>query len=140
VSASVEPPAATADELEGVWLPIAADVSGRELEVGTLRVARLVIAAHVYRILDRDDHVVDNGEWRRAAHAAAQGIDLVGSTGPHNGKRIEALFELSGDRLLLCYDLESSERPAGMEPVADQLLLRITYARVASAVLPAARA
>jgi uncharacterized protein (TIGR03067 family) len=137
VSASVAPPKFVADGLEGAWLPIAADVSGRELEVNTLRVARLVIATHVYCIFDRDDQVVDTGEWCRAGYGAVEGIDLVGSTGPHNGRRIEALFELNGDRLLICYDLENSQRPVRMEPLPEQLLLRITYARVASA-MPAA--
>jgi uncharacterized protein (TIGR03067 family) len=126
------------DWLEGVWLPLTANVSGSELEVATLRVARLVIAAHVYRIFDHDERVVDAGEWRRAD--VADGIDLVGINGPHTGKRIEALFALDGDRLVLCYDLESSARPRAMEPAADQLLLRITYARVVAAVLPAALA
>jgi uncharacterized protein (TIGR03067 family) len=137
VSASVAPPKFVADGLEGAWLPIAADVSGRELEVNTLRVARLVIATHVYSIFDRDDQVVDTGEWRRAGYGAVEGIDLVGGTGSPNGRRIEALFELNGDRLLICYDLENSQRPARMEPLPEQLLLRITYARVASA-MPAA--
>jgi hypothetical protein len=70
----------------------------------------------------------------------AGGIDLVGINGPHTGKRIEALFAIEGDRLVLCYDLENSARPRAMEPAADQLLLRITYARVVAAVLPAALA
>ena len=41
------------------------------------------------------------------------------------------IFELNGDELTVCYDLEGRERPASMQAQPDQLLLRITYTRAA---------
>jgi uncharacterized protein (TIGR03067 family) len=117
------------DQLEGVWLPRAANISGKVLAPERLRVARLVIGALVYRILDHVDHVVDSGQWQRNHAVASNGLDLIGVTGPHAGKRIEALFELTGDSLLICYDLENSARPLHLTPAPEQLLLTITYAR-----------
>jgi hypothetical protein len=40
-----------------------------------------------------------------------------------------AIYELDGDRLTVCYDLDGEQRPANMQPEDDQLLLSITYAR-----------
>jgi uncharacterized protein (TIGR03067 family) len=118
----------TPPELDGEWAPIAADVSGHALDVATLRVARLLIEHSTYDIIDRDAQRVDRGTLEPAGAPAA--LDLVGTDGPAAGRRFRTITELDGDRLCICYDLESDERPASMQPEGDQLLLCITYARV----------
>jgi uncharacterized protein (TIGR03067 family) len=122
----------TAPGLDGEWLPVAADVSGQPLDVATLRVARLLIGRGGYDILDHDARRVDRGALEAAAEADAPpgALDLLGTDGPAAGRRLRALSELDGDRLCLCYDLESDVRPASMRAAQDQLLLRITYTRV----------
>ncbi len=124
--------AASLDELDGIWLPIAADVSGQALVVQELRVARLVLDRGGYEIIDRAEHVVDRGDYRIDGSAVPRAIDIVGVSGPNAGRTMHAIFELDGDRLKVCYDLESAERPHDMEPHVDQLLLSITYARAAA--------
>lgn len=119
--------------LDGAWVPVDADISGRELSVATLRVARLVIAAGRYRILARDNQTIDGGELRLSGAQVGE-VDLVGTEGPNTGRTIPAIFELNGDRLCLCYDLERAARPASMTPEAEQLLLRITYERVVQVI------
>ena len=120
--------------LDGAWVPVDADISGRELSVATLRVARLVIAAGRYRILARDNQTMDGGELRLSGTQADGEVDLVGTEGPSTGRIIPAIFELNGDQLRLCYDLERAARPASMTPEAEQLLLRITYERVVQVI------
>lgn len=119
-------------ELEGTWVPIAASVSGQELAVAELRVARLVFEQGEYRIIDRDDRVVDSGNYRIDDSIHPQQMDIIGRAGPNSGRAMLAIFELDGDRLTVCYDLERMERPAGMEAREDQLLLSITYERASS--------
>lgn len=121
-------------ELDGAWVPVDADISGRELAVATLRVARLVVAAGRYRILARDNQTMDGGELRPGATLTPGEVDLVGTEGPGTGRIIPALFEVTGDRLRLCYDLERAARPASMTPQPEQLLLRITYERVVQVI------
>lgn len=118
--------------LDGEWLPVAADVSGQALEVASLRVARLLIDRGGYDILDHDARRVDRGALEAAAEADAPpgALDLVGTDGPAAGRRLRTLAELDGDRLCICYDLESEARPASMRAADDQLLLRITYTRL----------
>jgi uncharacterized protein (TIGR03067 family) len=116
-------------ELDGIWVPIAADVSGQALVVRELRVARLVLDRGGYEIIDRAEHVVDSGDIRIDRDAVPQAMDIVGLAGPHAGRTMHAIFELDGDRLKVCYDLESAERPHEMRAHDDQLLLSITYAR-----------
>jgi len=123
----------TAETLIGTWVPVAADVSGRQLAVTQLRVARLIIERDSYQIVDHADRVVDSGALRLDQDAFPCALDIVGLHGPHAGKRMLAIIELDGDRLCVCYDLERSERPSSMQAGTDQLLLSITYARAAAA-------
>ena len=123
---------ALAATLTGTWVPVAADVSGRQLELAQLRVARLIIERDSYRIVDHADQVVDRGELQLDQAALPFALDIVGQHGPHAGKRLRAIIELDADRLCVCYDLERGERPLSMRPTVDQLLLSITYVRAAA--------
>ena len=123
----------TVATLTGIWVPVAADVSGRQLTVRELRVARFVIERDSYQIVDHSDQVVDSGELHLDEAADPCALDIVGSHGPHAGKRMLAIITLDGDRLRVCYDLECDARPASMQPQLDQLLLSITYVRETAA-------
>jgi uncharacterized protein (TIGR03067 family) len=118
-------------ELDGTWVPVAAKVSGQALVVGELRVARLVLDRGAYEIVDRTDNIVDSGDFRIDRDVRPPAMDIVGVSGPYAGRTMRAIFELEGDRLTVCYDLETAERPQNMQPQEDQLLLSITYARAA---------
>ncbi|MFO7275881.1 MAG: TIGR03067 domain-containing protein [Pseudomonadota bacterium] len=123
---------AAGEALEGTWVPVAASVSGQELAVAELRVARFVLEQGEYRIIDRDDQVVDSGNYTIDESVLPRQMDIIGVAGPNSGRVMLAIFELEGDRLTVCYDLERNERPADMQAKEDQLLLSITYARASS--------
>lgn len=110
-------------------MPVAANVSGKELIVAELRVKYLVLAGHDYSIIDRTNQVVDRGEYLVDATATPCTIDILGRTGPNAGRSMLAIFELTDDRLTVCYDLDGKDRPMDMQPREDQLLLSITYER-----------
>jgi uncharacterized protein (TIGR03067 family) len=118
-------------QLEGAWVPIAASVAGSRVAVDELRVRYLLLEAGGYRIIDRSNHVVDGGRYLLNEELTPATMDIVGRSGPHAGRTMLAIYELSGDELTVCYDLEGRERPANMQPRDDRLLLRITYTRAA---------
>ena len=121
-------------QLEGAWVPIAASVAGSRVTVDELRVRYLLLEAGGYSIIDRSNHVVDGGCYRVNEELTPATLDIVGRSGPHAGHTMRAIYELRGDELTVCYDLEGGERPANMQPREDQLLLRITYTRAAIAL------
>jgi uncharacterized protein (TIGR03067 family) len=125
---------ATSRGLEGAWMPVSATVSGKELVVSELRVKYLVLDGRDYNIVDRSNQVVDRGEYLVNHSAMPWTIDIVGHDGPNAGRSMLAIFELEGDRLTVCYDLDGKNRPANMDANEDQLLLSITYERAASAL------
>jgi uncharacterized protein (TIGR03067 family) len=118
-------------QLEGAWVPIAASVAGSRLAVDELRVRYLLLEAGGYSIIDRSNHVVDGGRYLVNEELTPATLDIVGRSGPHAGRTMRAIYELHGDELTVCYDLEGRERPPNMQPQDDQLLLRITYSRAA---------
>jgi uncharacterized protein (TIGR03067 family) len=118
--------------LAGSWIPVAANLSGKALVVAELRVKYLVLDGRDYSIIDRSNQIVDRGEYLANENAFPWTIDIVGRDGPNAGRSMLAIFELKGDRLTVCYDLDGNERPSNMEPCEDQLLLSITYERAAA--------
>jgi uncharacterized protein (TIGR03067 family) len=123
-----EPPAS----LEGTWAPVAASVSGKDLMVAELRVKYLILDGRDYNIVDLSNQVVDRGEYLVNDSARPWTIDIVGRDGPNAGRSMLAIFELSGDRLTVCYNLEGGNRPADMQAESGQMLLSITYERATS--------
>jgi len=123
----MSPGAAT---LIGTWVPIAADISGHNLDISEMRVARLIVEADGYRIVDRSGRTVDAGTYELGEPRSFRTLDLCGVEGPYAGRRLLALVELDGERLCVCYDLDGAERPTGWLAQDEQLLLSVTYARV----------
>jgi uncharacterized protein (TIGR03067 family) len=115
--------------LEGAWVPVAANVSGKELLVAELRVKYLVLDGRDYSIVDRSNQIVERGEYLVNDSATPRTIDIVGRDGPNAGRSMLAIFELKGDQLTVCYDLDGQRRPDSMQMHEDQLLLSITYER-----------
>jgi uncharacterized protein (TIGR03067 family) len=115
--------------LEGAWLPVAAYIAGDVLPVTELRIARLLIKSAAYQILDHQQRIVDRGEIRLDTAANPTAMDIVGLEGPHAGRTLLAIYEISNDLLSICYDMEGPNRPCSMQPEEDQVLLLITYAR-----------
>lgn len=115
--------------LTGAWVPVAASLAGQDLLVSELRVRYLMLGGHDYRIIDRTNQVVDRGEYQVNDHVSPATLDIVGRSGPNAGHSMLAIYELDGDRLVVCYDLDSRERPHQLRVEGDRLLLSITYER-----------
>jgi len=115
--------------LEGAWAPVAVSVAGQSLEPAELRVRYLLIEGEGYRIIDRSNRVVDSGRYTLNAARTPAAIDIVGEQGPYAGRRLCAVYQLEGDELTLCYDVEGGERPASFAPRRDRAQLLITYER-----------
>ena len=115
--------------LGGIWVPVAAEVSGQILDIAELRVAHLSFAAEGYAIVDHAGQVVDAGRWELGLAANPRALDLIGHAGPNAGRCVPAIIALDGDRLCLGYDMECDRRPSGWRHEPDQLLLCITFVR-----------
>lgn len=130
----------TSTTLEGVWKPIGAWLSGRELDLSELRVARLEFDATNYRIIDHAGDIVDHGRYRLDRVVSPTALDFVGEVGINADRTLETLVDFAldtsgDDRLTLCYDVDGGPRPdavlaPGERPEADALILTLCYSRV----------
>jgi uncharacterized protein (TIGR03067 family) len=118
--------------LDGYWVPVGAWIAGEVVPIAELRVARFVLQQGAWRIEDQQRQVVDRGDYRFDASTDPKRLDIVALDGPNAGRTMLAIFELHGDLLTICHDLDGAGRPEGSEPQEDQLLLMITYAREAA--------
>ena len=115
--------------VDGHWVPVGAWVDGEVVPIAELRVARLVLAAGAWRIEDQARTVVDRGDYLLDASTSPIALDLVGREGPNAGRVFQAIVEIDGDLMTVCYDLDGGERPSSTDPQPDLLLLTITYVR-----------
>jgi uncharacterized protein (TIGR03067 family) len=56
-------------------------------------------------------------------------MTITGTEGPSQGKSLPAIYELSGDTLKICYQLEGKDPPAALESKAGTATLFIEYKR-----------
>ena len=110
----------------GAW------VSGDVLSVSELRVARLIFEGGRYRIISKDNVPLESGEYSTDETVLPAAIDLCGSEGSGAGRVLRGIVELSDDLLTLSYDLAGGERPESTVPREEQMLLTMTYLRVAT--------
>lgn len=124
-------PSARADDLkkmEGVWLPLAAQMGAQKFAPDTLQTLSMEVRENRYRVkmggvVDEGTLVVDAGKKPRA-------MDIVGTAGPNQGKAFLAIYELSGDYLRVCYSLEGKVRPEGFDPPPESKIFLVIYKRV----------
>jgi uncharacterized protein (TIGR03067 family) len=94
--------------IEGTWIPITVELGGQKLPDEYLKDSKLILTAGRYT------YQVDQGTYKLIPAEdpkAPKAMDITGTGGPNKGKTFLAIYELSGDTLRICYDLEGKSRP-----------------------------
>jgi len=110
--------------LPGHWAPQSAMFAGSDFPITSFGGATLQLTNDTYEFGgDKGDVVL------LPKHTPAQ-MDIHGKEGPNAGKTIPAIFELSGDHLTVCYQLNGGERPATFESPKGTQVLLVHYKRM----------
>jgi uncharacterized protein (TIGR03067 family) len=112
--------------IEGTWIVVAAELGGRKLPDEGLKETRLVLADGRYTYL------TDQGTYKLVPAEGAEApmaMDIIGTNGPNQGKTLLAIYELAGDTLRICYDLEGKQRPREFATRAGTRQFLATYKR-----------
>ena len=56
-------------------------------------------------------------------------MDITGTEGPNKGKTFQAIYELDGDTLKVCYDLSGKGRPTEFKTAEGTQLFLVIYTR-----------
>ena len=71
----------------------------------------------------------DRGTVTYDTSAKPKAMDIKGTEGPNKGKTFLAIYELSDDKLTICYDLSGTARPTEFESRPKTRLFLVTYKR-----------
>lgn len=112
----------TKDAIEGTWIMTSAEMGGKKLPDQGLKGTKLVLQSGHYQLQ------IDEGTYKIIPGTPAA-MDIVGTNGPNKGKTFLAVYELKGDTLEICYDLEGKTRPTEFKTTAGTKQFLASYER-----------
>jgi uncharacterized protein (TIGR03067 family) len=113
------------DTLEGIWLPSAAELGGKQFPDEVRKTIRLEVKGDQYTVTVGTQP--DRGTCKLNPSAKPKALDITGTEGPNKGKTILAIYERNGDTLRVCYDLSGKNRPAEFKTTEGTLLFLVDY-------------
>jgi uncharacterized protein (TIGR03067 family) len=112
-------------KIDGTWLLTSAELGGKKLPKGAESV-KLTLKKGEYEVQAESP---DRGTVTYDDSAKPKEMDIKGTEGPNKGKTFLAIYELSGDKLKICYDLTGKARPKEFKTQAKTKQFLATYER-----------
>jgi uncharacterized protein (TIGR03067 family) len=114
--------------IRGTWIPISAELAGQPLPQQVLNTIRLILTENRYNAVVAG--TTDVGDLTLRSNQQPKAMDILGTEGPNKGKTILAIYELTGDSLRICYDLEGNTRPTEFRTNPGTKLFLVLYKKV----------
>jgi uncharacterized protein (TIGR03067 family) len=114
-------------KMQGSWKPVAAELGGKPFPDEVLKTMKLVVTDGKYTVMVGKQ--TDEGTVKLAPAKEPRAMDIVGTKGPNQGKKIPAIYELTDTTLRVCYDLSGKARPKEFKTRADTQLFLVEYKR-----------
>jgi uncharacterized protein (TIGR03067 family) len=112
--------------IEGTWIPVTAELGGQKLPDEYIKDTKLILSAGRYT------YTIDQGTYKlipTKEPKELKAMDVTGVEGPNKGKTLLAIYELAGDTLRICYDLDGKLRPDAFMTRAGTQQLLVIYKR-----------
>jgi uncharacterized protein (TIGR03067 family) len=130
VAAATAPSADPKEELKllaGVWLLDGANLAGRD-HADDFAGMKLTVTGDKFAIDFGPNS--DTGTITLDAAKSPKQIDIATrKDGPFKGRTLPGIYELKGDKLVLCCDSEAKARPAAFEAKEKTTLMLLTFKR-----------
>ena len=119
------------EKLAGKWQPTSMQVGKAKLSDAQLKAITLTMEGDKYKVIAVEEKgpSPDKGSFKIDPKAKPMTMDIKGDEGPNKGKTFLCIYEVDGDSLKICYDLEGKKRPTEFKADSDKTLLA-TYKRV----------
>jgi uncharacterized protein (TIGR03067 family) len=117
--------------LRGTWKPTKAELAGQPMPPPILQSITLKLDGANYEVIVQtpEGPSPDNGTIAIDAAEKPKAMTVTGVTGPNAGRTFPAIYELTGDRLRICYDLSGAKRPTEFKTAPGTKLYLVDYAR-----------
>lgn len=117
-------PRGTNPTLASQWAPQSAELGGRVFPVANFGGAILRLTRDSYEFAG------DKGTYAVLSTHPPAKMDIRGLEGPNAGRRIQAIYELAGEQLTVCYQLGQGERPNEFKSAKGSQVLLVRYKQV----------
>jgi uncharacterized protein (TIGR03067 family) len=114
--------------IQGTWIPIQAELGGKEMPEEVRKSIKLILKGDTYTAFVGDKP--DAGTCKLDPTKNPKTLDILGTDGPNKGKTILTIYELKGDTLKVCYDLSGKGRPTEFNTKGGPQHYLVTYQRV----------
>lgn len=115
--------------LVGDWQILRAELGGQPMPADAAGQVTMRFAPSTYSVRFGTE-VTDEGTYAIEPAASPVTIHLTGETGVNAGRTIPGILQLTGDRLRICYALESNTPPDEFKAAAGALNYLATYRRI----------
>jgi uncharacterized protein (TIGR03067 family) len=95
--------------MQGTWRPTSGESAGKAMAGDVLKKTKLVIKDSKYTVTVGEDP--DQGTLKIDASRMPKTMDIISTGGANKGRRIQAIYEIDGDTMKICYDLSGKGRP-----------------------------
>jgi uncharacterized protein (TIGR03067 family) len=123
-------PAGRADDLQamaGRWTVEAAEAGGNAVDSEELKSLVVTIEGDRYSLQSKDGP--DGGTMKLDETKSPKTMDAADTEGDNIGKLIQAIYEITGDTMRVCYALDGSARPTEFATKEGSPWLLVTYRR-----------
>ncbi len=115
-------------EIEGIWQVIRAELGGQPMPADAAEHVKLRFSAQNYEVIFGAE-ATDRGAYQITPDTPFHKIALTGTKGVNEGKTIPGILQLAGNRLRICYALESEHAPTQFAAPNGTLNYLATYRR-----------
>jgi uncharacterized protein (TIGR03067 family) len=113
--------------LAGTWKPKEANLGDNKIEPMVLEKATVIYEGSKYTVTIGDKE--EKGSFILDPKKVPKTMDIFPTSGDNNGKTLLAVYELTGDKLTICYSLTPTVRPENFSPDSNTLLV-VNFERV----------
>ena len=125
-----------ADDLSrfaGTWRLAQAEMAGKMVPADALKGATVKVTGTSYQVtMDPDPKAepVERGSFSLEPEAQPKAMTLKVTGGQNAGKTALAIYEFTGDKLRVCYDLSGTKRPTEFKSAPGTAHYLVTYERL----------
>jgi uncharacterized protein (TIGR03067 family) len=119
--------AAESKAVQGVWAATSAELAGQDLPAEVIKNWRLTLGDGKYVFKGAEQP--DEGTVKVHPDKKPKEMEITGTNGPNKGKTFLCIYELTGDKMKVCYDLSGKSRPTEFKTKPETQLFLATYLR-----------
>jgi uncharacterized protein (TIGR03067 family) len=116
-------------KFQGVWTFESSEAGGKELPAGDLKGLILIFEGDKHTV-KKGDEVLQVGTQKLDPSKSPKTIDVTMTEGPSKGTVLLGIYEIDGDTLKVCFDVEGKKRPTEFKSAAGSQIIVNVHKRV----------